>query len=304
VLKYNWFASAKTTMAMEKELGCKFLGPAKTATAGFPQESTRHALRGAKRGTTVVFEERKDGDGSEPIGRRAIGWNDHWCKGFMTNHGSTKPGKRASKKRQRSDGRNCSTAVDRRQQLEHCHEVAGHIDRHNRYRQHALKFHKTWKTKKWQTRMMLEIVGTSLVDACRACRHLMPTWRDRDTTESNFMAFVMDLMPQVDARTEEQLDLDADESSSEAQPDLMSPVQEFTICAHASVGKNGVRSNDEKHTNQQRFKHCSLRGRKNKHKHAHKTSWCCRARPDARTCKYRDRPCMAEHMAEIADLGE
>jgi hypothetical protein len=182
----SWFAGVKTTMAMEKELGCKFLGPVKTSTAGFPQESMRHALHGADRGTTVVFEERKD-DGSEPTGRCAIGWNDHWYKGFITNYGSTKPGKRASKKRQRSDGRNYSIAVDRCQQLEHYYEVAGHVDRHNRHRQHVLKFHKMWKTKKWQTRMILEIIGTSLVDTHLACRHLMPRWRDKDTTESNFM---------------------------------------------------------------------------------------------------------------------
>ena len=87
-----------------------------------------------------------------------------------------------------------------------------------------LKFHKVWKTKTWATRMILEILGASLVDTYLACRHLMPMWRDMDTSESNFMAFVMDLTPQIDARTEEQLDLDADESSSEVQPDLMSPV--------------------------------------------------------------------------------
>jgi hypothetical protein len=121
-----------------------------------------------------------------------------------------------------------------------------------------LKFHQTWKTKKWQTRMTLEIIGASLVDARLACRHLMP----RETTESNFMAFVRDLTPQIDAQTEEQLDRDAGESSSEVQPDLMSPVAEFTICAHASTGRNGVRSNGEKHANQQRRECCSARGRR------------------------------------------
>jgi hypothetical protein len=151
--------------------------------------------------------------------------------------------------------------------------------------------------------MMLEIIGASLVDTHLACRHLMPRWRDRETTESNFMAFVRDLIAQVDARTEEQLDLDADESSSEVQPDLMSPVAEFTICAHTSIGRNGVRSNGQKCTNQQRCKCCSARGRKDKHNHAHKTSWCCRARPNTCTCKSKDRPCMAEHVAETADLG-
>ena len=83
----SWFAGVKTTMALEKELGCKFLGPVKTSTAGFPQERMRHTLHGTERGTTVVFEERDDG--SEPTGRCAIGWNDHCHKGFMTNHVAT-----------------------------------------------------------------------------------------------------------------------------------------------------------------------------------------------------------------------
>jgi hypothetical protein len=58
----------------------------------------------------------------------------------MANYGSTKPGKRASEKRQRSDCRNYSIAdlVDRHQQLEHYYEVAGYVDRHNRHRQHTL----------------------------------------------------------------------------------------------------------------------------------------------------------------------
>jgi hypothetical protein len=73
------------------------------------------------------------------------------------------------------------------------------------------------------------------VDARLACRRLIPRWRDRETTESNFMAFAMDLMPQIDARTKEQLDLDADESSSEAQPDPTSPVVELAICAHTQA---------------------------------------------------------------------
>ena len=152
---------------------------------------------------------------------------------------------------------------------------------------------------------MLEVLGASLVDSHLACRHLMPRWRDRDSSESNFVAFVVDLTPQIDARTEEQLDLDgANESPSEAQAGLVSPVQEFTICAHASLGRNGVRANGDKHTNQQRCKHCSLCGRKGKTNRAHKTSWCCRAHPNTFTCKSKDRPCMAEHIAEIADLGE
>jgi hypothetical protein len=296
----SWFAGLKTATAMEKELGCKFLGPVKTSTSGFPQESIRHTLHGSERGTTVVFEEHDD-DG-DPTGRHAIGWNDHWYKGFITNYGSAKPGKRANKKRQRSDGRNYTIGVDRCKQLEHYYEVAGYVDRHNRYRQHMLKFHKVRKTKTWATRMILEILGASLVDTYLACRHLMPMWRDMDTSESNFMAFVMDLIPQVDARSEE--DLDVEELDPSSDP-IMSPTPEFTACAHKSIGRNGKRKDGTAYTNQQRCKYCVLAGRKESNSgRAIRTSWCCRAHPGTFICKSSERPCMAEHLVDIANADE
>ena len=89
-------------MAMEKELGLRYIGPVKTNTSGFPQEAIRHTLHGSERGTSVFFREMDD-DG-EPTNRVAVGWNDHWYKGFITNFGSSEAGKPASKKRQRKPG--------------------------------------------------------------------------------------------------------------------------------------------------------------------------------------------------------
>jgi hypothetical protein len=71
----SWFAGQKATMALQKELNLKFIGPVKTNAAGCPQEQIRHALRGTERGTQVVFEEQDEGGG---VGRRTVGWNDHW----------------------------------------------------------------------------------------------------------------------------------------------------------------------------------------------------------------------------------
>jgi hypothetical protein len=133
------------------------------------------------------MEERDDED--KPTGVHAIGWNGHFYKAWVTNYGSTEEGKQASKKRQLTDGRNYSMGVDRPKQLEHCCDVAGCVDRHNRHRLHVLKFHKMWKTKPWATRVKLEVFGASLVGSYLACRHLMPKWRDRDDAASNFMAF-------------------------------------------------------------------------------------------------------------------
>ena len=74
-------------MALQDELNLKFIGPVKTFTAGCPQEQVRHTLHGAERGTQVVFEE-QDEDGG--VDRRAVGWNDHWHKGLITNCGSAR----------------------------------------------------------------------------------------------------------------------------------------------------------------------------------------------------------------------
>jgi hypothetical protein len=43
----------------------------------------------------------------------------------------------------------------------------GWVDRHNRFRQDILGLHRTWKTKRWQTRIQLEMIGMAVVDAPR-----------------------------------------------------------------------------------------------------------------------------------------
>ena len=295
----SWFAGLKTIEALDKEFGMRFLGPVKTNTSGFPIEAIRHTLHGTTRGASVVMEERNDED--KPTGVYAIGWNDHWYKAWVTNYGSTKKGKQASKKRQRTDGRNYSVGVDRPKQLEHYYDVAGYVDRHNRYRQHMLKFHKIWKTKSWATRMQLEVFGASLVDSYLACRYLMPKWRDRDDAVSNFMEFVAVLTDQIDARSEAELDMEVASSAKEAAS-LLSPVQVYTACAHESVGRNGVRSGGGKYTKQQRCDMCIAAGRKEPSgSGSWRTSWRCRAHPDVHICKSSDRPCMAEHLAMVAN---
>ena len=295
----SWFAGLKTAEALQKEFGMRFLGPVKTNTAGFPIEVIRHTLHGTERGAHVVLEERDDED--EPTGSYAVGWNDHFYKAWITNYGSTEDGKQANKKRQRTDGRNYSIGVDRPKQLEHYYDVAGYVDRHNRYRQHMLKFHKIWKTKSWVTRMQLEVFGASLVDSYLACRHLMPKWRDRPDTQSNFMEFVAVLLDQIDERTDAELDTETAAAVSEAES-FLSPVHAYTSCAHEPIGRNGTRSDGSKYTNQQRCDACSKAGRKEKNgKGAWKTSWRCRAHPDICLCKSSNRPCMAEHLANIAN---
>jgi hypothetical protein len=140
----SWFTSRKCVVAMEKELGLRHVGPVKTNTSGLPQEATRNTLRGSERGASVFF--REVDDEGEPTNRVAAGWNDRWHEGFITNFGSAEAGKPASKKRQRTSGRNHCAQAPRIAGLGTCHEIAGRVDRHNRYRQSTLRFAKTWKT--------------------------------------------------------------------------------------------------------------------------------------------------------------
>ena len=76
----------------------------------------------------------------------------------------------------------------------------GSVDRHNFYRQGILKLHSTWKTKRWQTRIQLEILALTLVDTFLACRKLIPKWQDESDEESVFWKFVCHLLPQIDPR--------------------------------------------------------------------------------------------------------
>jgi hypothetical protein len=76
----------------------------------------------------------------------------------------------------------------------------GHVDRHNLFRQGILKLHTTWKTKRWQSRIHLEILAIAIVDAFLAAKKLLPWWRDESDEESIFWKFVCALIPQLDPR--------------------------------------------------------------------------------------------------------
>jgi hypothetical protein len=118
---------------------------------------------------------------------------------------------------------------------------------------------------------------------------------------SNFMTFVAVLTGQIDARSEAELDLEMASSAKEAAS-LLSPAQVCTACAHESVGRNGVRSGGGKCAKQQRCDLCVKAGRKEPNgSGSWHASWRCRAHPDVHVCKSRDRPCMVEHLANIAN---
>jgi hypothetical protein len=62
---------------------------------------------------------------------------------------------------------------------------------------HLAKF---WKTKRWQTRIQLELLGLTMVDAYLACRKIMPKWQGLDDMESIFWQFAYTIIAQIDTR--------------------------------------------------------------------------------------------------------
>jgi hypothetical protein len=88
-----------------------------------------------------------------------------------------------------------------------------------------LGLHVIWKTKRWQTRMQIEIFGMALVDAFLIARKFIPKWRNCDDSESSFFRFLRELLPTI-----------AD--SNEA----LAARQERSKCSQTLIGKGTVQS--------------------------------------------------------------
>jgi hypothetical protein len=191
----SWFASVETALAVRKELGLEFTGPIKTAHKHFPIEHLRWTLTEMQKGEHIVFK------CNEEENLWAIGWRDHHYKCYITTHGTTNPGKPANKRRQDKETNvNFAINIPRPEILAKYNQEMGSVDRHKFYRQGILKLHSTWKTKRWQTRIQLEILALTLVDTFLACRKLVPKWQDESDEESVFWKFVCHLLPQIDPR--------------------------------------------------------------------------------------------------------
>jgi hypothetical protein len=132
----------------------------------------------------------------------AVGWHDHHYKCFITTHGTDLPGKPAHKKRQEHEtNTNYKINVPRPEIIAKYQQEMGWVDRHNRYRQGILGLHAIWKTKRWQTRIQIELLGITLVDSFLACLHLLPKWagkKDDEQEGSLFWKYVCVLIKQLD----------------------------------------------------------------------------------------------------------
>ena len=279
----SWFASLETALALRNELGVHFTGPIKTATKGFPIEAMRWTLATMNRGAHIVMK-CLDHDGIW-----AIGWHDVHFKCYVTTNGTTLPGKPAPKKRQNAEGTNYSIPIARPAVIAKYQGEMGYVDRHNQFRQGILHLPNIWKTKRWQTRIQLEILALTLVDTFLACRKLMPRWQTESDDESIFWKFVHVLLPQIDTRGKDDLFREPEQDDLRERCHMIRLGNKRTI--------EGTHRGELRAV-QMRCTYCSKRNKLN-HVAGRSplTAWCCSVHSDTYTC--RGRNCWEEHMQEV-----
>ena len=206
--------------------------------------------------------------------------------------GLTVPGEPALKKRQKTNGRNYRIQVPRPKIIEDYQRNMGYVDRHNRFRMDILGLARVWKTKKWQSRMIVEILGMAIVDSFLLARKFMPAYISMTDIDSTFWQFVTKLLPQIYPEREGRSTVEVDQRVVCTQIKLPS----YTVAS----GKHAGRVK----TKQQRCVYCVKHKRVGSDKRAIRTSWTCICHPEHYCCKKSE--CWIEHLAdnECGDTNE
>jgi hypothetical protein len=281
----SWFASVETALALKKELGLHFTGPIKTAHKYFPRDELCWTLSNMNRGEHIVFRCNEEA-------LWAVGWHDHHFKCYLTTHGTDLPGKPAPKKRQDFEtNTNYSINIPRPQIIAKYQHEMGWVDRHNRYRQGILGLHSIWKTKRWQTRIQLELLGVSLVDSFLACLHLLPKWRfekEAEQEDSLFWKYVCVLIQQLD-------------QTPRHERNRENEVDPTATCVQIRLGQKRIMSGLHKgglKAVQGRCTSCRIRNKKlEKRGRSTLTAWGCACHRGLYFCK--NKTCWAEHLRQV-----
>jgi hypothetical protein len=255
----------------------------KTAHAGFPIEAMRWVLQSLNRGESCVFKlENED--------VWAVGWSDVHYKTYITTHGLSNDGEPAQKKRQRLDGRNYRIEINRPKVIATYQNHMGWVDHHNRFRQDILGLHVIWKTKRWQTRVQIELFGMALVDAFLVARKFIPKWRNVDDSESSFFRFLRELLPTI-----------ADSNEDLAARQVRSKCSQILI--GRLVVKEGPKKGQE-YAKQGRCHYC-IKSKKKEDKagsiRSRRTAYTCSCHPKIYVCKAGLGDCWLEHLADCGD---
>ena len=225
-----------------------------------------------------------------------MGWSDVHFKCYLTTHGITTPGEEANKKRQRSDGRNYHIKVARPSVVADYQKEMGWVDRHNRFRQGMLKFDEVWKTKRWQTRIQLDIIGMTIVDAFLLARKFIPRWGNQPDTESVFFKVVRRLLPLMGDPLHGSSEID-DNSSRR--------------CHQVLIGKRIVQEGPKKglkYTKQMRCYYCGTAKRKEMKRDGFpgtkspRTSYTCIGHNTTYMCQKGKGTCWEEHLCAVQAL--
>jgi hypothetical protein len=281
----SWFASVETALALKAELGLHFTGPIKTAHKYFPLDEMRWTLSHMKRGEHLVMKCNEEE-------MWAVGWHDHHYKCYLTTHGTDLPGKPAPKKRQDFDTNiNYKINIPRPEIIAKYQQEMGWVDRHNRYRQGILGLHSIWKTKRWQTRIQLELLGITLVDSFLACLHLLPKWRDEqddDQEGSLFWKYVCVLIKQLDQTP----------MNERRREDNVDP---SSRCVQVRLGEKKIVSGVNRGTSravQGRCTSCRARNKRFEKKgRSPNTAWGCVCHAGLYFCK--NKTCWEEHLRQV-----
>ena len=222
----------------------------------------------------------------------AVGWHDHHYKCYLTTQGTDLPGKPAPKKRQDFDTNiNYKINIPRPEIIAKYQQEMGWVDRHNRYRQGILGLHSIWKTKRWQTRIQLELLGITLVDSFLACLHLLPKWRDEqddDQEGSLFWKYVCVLIKQLDQTP----------MNERTRDDVVDP---SSRCLQVRLGEKKIVSGVNRGTSravQGRCTSCRARNKRFEKKgRSPNTAWGCVCHAGLYFCK--NKTCWAEHLRQV-----
>ena len=198
--------------------------------------------------------------------------------------GLTAPGEPAQKKRQKTNGRNYRIQVARPSVVEDYQRNMGYVDRHNRFRMDILGLARVWKTKKWQSRMIVEILGMALVDCFLLARKFVPAYMSMSDTDSTFWQFVKKLLPQIHPEREGSSSVEVDSRTLCTQVKLPT----YKVARGKHVGRIM--------TQQQRCVYCVKNKRVGKDMRAIRTAWTCICHPSNYCCKKTE--CWIEHLAD------
>jgi hypothetical protein len=223
----------------------------------------------------------------------AVGWHDHHYKCYLTTHGTDLPGKPAQNKRQEFEtNTNYRIHIPRPQIIAKYQQEMGWVDRHNRYRQGILGLHEIWKTRRWQTRIQLELLGVTLADSFLASLHVLPKWqmeKEEEQDGSLFWKFVIVLLKQLDQAA----------NHDTTRDDVVDP---YSRCVQVRLGAKKIMTGVNKGTSRavQGRHYTSYRasnkcfGKKGR---APNTVWGCVCHPGLYFCK--NKTCWAEHLRQV-----